>query len=849
MFRTPAPTGLPVEECIEEIRAALALARHAVLQAPPGAGKTTVVPLRLLHERWLADQRIVVLEPRRLATRAAAARMASLLGERVGATIGYTTRDERRMGPDSRVEVVTDGILTRRLQHDAELPGVGLIVFDEVHERNLQSDLAMALALDVRAGLRPDLRLLAMSATLDSAPLAAMLGQPGQPAPMIVSDGRQFPVEIRWTPASPHRQLEDAVAAAVVVAAAADEGDVLVFLPGAGEIRRVQAKLAGTLPGPIDVLALFGALSASEQDLALAASSPGRRRVVLATDIAETSLTVEGVRVVVDAGLSRSPRYHPGSGLTRLHTAPASRSSADQRAGRAGRQGPGVAYRLWSEHQHVGRRRLSQPEIETVDLAGLVLELAVWGAGPSHLAFLEPPPRAAFDQGRALLAALGALDPLSGRPTADGRRMADLPLHPRLARMVIGSDDAGRGSLACMLAALLEDRDILPGRPGDIGVDVAERIRLIADTDSRHHLVDHAALSSARRRADVLARRAGIRSGPIDVGDCGRVLALAYPDRVAQARGQGRFRLRTGRGAWMAESDPLAGEAFLVIAHLDGDQRDSRIRLAAALDRSDLEAAAAVPVTTSTVVTWDAGHDGLRATVTRSLDGLVLSTNEQRVAAGPEATAALLQHVRAAGLGVLPWTDIARLVQRRALFVRTVEGEGWPDLSDAALLAGIDGWLAPRLEATTGQAGLSRVDVTQALRAHLGHSRMGELDRLAPASVAIGAGRRLRVDYRPDQPTARARIQDLFGINEHPAVAGGRVPLVLQLLSPAGRPVQVTADLPGFWAGSYAAVRKELAGRYPKHRWPTDPADPANVVAIRSRNRPGGETDPPYRGR
>jgi ATP-dependent helicase HrpB len=753
--------------------------------------------------------------------------MASLLGEPVGATVGYSTRDERQVGPGTRIEVVTEGILTRRLQLDPSLPGVGLVIFDEVHERNLQTDLALAFALDVKASLRPDLRLLAMSATLDTDGIASVLGGGGASAPVIVSHGRQHPVDIRWSPPALRRRADEGVAPAVVAAvlAAVDagDGDILAFLPGAGDIRRAEARLVSFLPAGVDVLPLFGALTASEQDRALAPSPLGGRRVVLATDIAETSLTVAGVRIVVDGGLVRSPRYDPSTSLTRLHTASASRSAADQRAGRAGREAPGVAYRLWSQHEHAGRPRFPQAEIMSVDLAGFVLELAVWGAPPSALTFLQAPPQAALDDGAALLVMLGALDS-GGRPTAAGRRMAALPLHPRLARMVIGAIPLGLGGVACALAALLEDRDILRGRPGDVGVDVAERVARIVGPVGNGGPVDRSALASARRRAALLGRRAGIDPGPVDPVGCGRVLALAYPDRIGQARGQGRFRLRSGGGAWMAESDPLANETFVVVAQLDADQGDSRIRLAAALDPDDLEAAAGAPVTTATALAWDSERDDLRATVTRSLDALVLGTTERRAHPGPAAASTLLEQVRSSRLGALPWTEGAQALQRRVSFLRQTFGDGWPDLSDAALLATIDRWLAPLLATVVDRSGLERLDLTRALLALLPRSRRAELDILAPTMLEIGPRRRLRVDYRTDQPTAAARIQDLFGTERHPTVAGGQVPVVLHLLSPAGRPVQVTADLPGFWAGSYAVVRKEMAGRYPKHRWPADPS-------------------------
>ncbi len=462
-----------------------------------------------------------------------------------------------------------------------------------------------------------------------------------------------------------------------------------------------------------------------------------------------------------------------------------------------------------------------------VDLAGLVLELSVWGAPVASLRFLDPPPAAALAEGRALLVALGALDEATGRPTATGRRMADLPVHPRLARMVTDATALGRGGVACALAALLEDRDILGGRPGEVGVDVAERVRLIAGAGAGEGFgVDRAGLAAARRRAGRLRLRAGIPSGPVDARDCGRVLALAYPDRLAQSRGRGRFRLRNGTGAWLAESDPLSGEAFLVVAQLDPDSGDNRIRLAAALDPADLEQAAGSAALTVTSVAWDPERDDLRATVTRTIDGLVLATTERKAQAGPDTTAALVDHVRASRLAALTWTDAARSLQRRVAFLRRTFGDDWPDLSDEALVADLEEWLTPRLANAVGRAGIEAVDVTASLRARLPHRRLAELEVLAPTSVPIAASRRLRVDYGTDPPSAAARIQDLFRVATHPTIAGGRIPLVLHLLSPAGRPVQVTADLPGFWAGSYAAVRKEMAGRYPKHRWPLDPQAP-----------------------
>ena len=845
------PTGLPVEDSVAALREALAGEGLAVLQAPPGAGKTTVVPLRLLEEPWLAGGRIVMLEPRRLATRAAARRMATLLREEVGGTIGYRTRDERRSGPATRVQVVTEGILTRRLQSDPELPGVGLVIFDEFHERNLHADLALALTLDARPALRPDLRLLVMSATIDTARIADLLGGATGPAPVIISEGRTWPVDIRFTPPAPPprkagykgrpgppprpgSQVVPAASAAVFRALREESGDLLVFLPGAGDIRRVEAALTDPgsgLPEGVDVRPLYGALPIADQDAALAPSPPGRRRVVLSTDIAETSLTVDGVRVIVDGGWHRTPRYDPRSGLTRLETVGITKASADQRAGRAGRTEPGVAYRLWSKLEHAARRPFPTPEIATADLAGLALELAVWGGEAASLPFLDPPPPRALEEGRRLLTSLGALS-ADGGPTTAGREMAGLPLHPRLARMVVGAVAAGRGSMACALAALLEDRDVLRGRPDEIETDVATRLRLLLDRDSRHPQADGGAVAGARRRASELARRVGVPAPHQSDGlNPGPVLALAYPDRIAQARGGARFRMRGGGGAWLPPDDPLAGEPFLVVAELDAAGRgstlagkDSRIRLAAALDAEDVETVAAATGATverAATLSWDPTRDDLRARVERRLDNLVLGESEGPAEPGPATTTALLARVRATKLAILHWSEAARSLQARVLFTRHRAPGDWPDLSDAALLASLDDWLRPLLDRAMGRADLEGIDIAAALRRLLGH-RVAELDRLAPTTITLAGGRRLPVDYGGEHPSAEVRVQDAFGTTTHPKVAGA--PVVLSLLSPAGRPIQVTSDLPGFWKGSWAAVRKDMAGRYPKHSWPLDPA-------------------------
>lgn len=812
-------TDLPVEAVIGELATALAARGSAVLVAPPGSGKTTVVPLRLLGEPWLEGRRIVVLEPRRLATRAAARRMASLLDEQVGETVGFVTRDERRTGPKTRIEVVTEGVLTRRLQRDAEQAGTGLVVFDELHERNLQTDLGLALALDARRALRPDLRLLAMSATLDASRVAAVLGQPLAPAPVISCEVRPHPVEIYWAPPPRQGRLEPHAAGVIRRALAADPGDVLVFLPGMAEILRV-AELLGD-PGA-DVRPLHGSLPPADQDAALLPSPAGRRKVVLATDIAETSLTVEGVRVVVDSGLARAPRFDARTGMTRLRTVAVSKASADQRAGRASRLGPGAAYRLWSKLEHAARRPHIDPEIAVVDLAGLVLELAAWGVvDPSTLSFLDPPPARAFEEARRLLELLGAVD-ASGRSTDLGRAMADLPLHPRLAHMVAAADPEDR-PLACVLAALVDERDVLrrpaePGaRPTDVPTDVATRVRLVAPADRRS--MSGSAARVSRSAADI-ARRAGVPVGPVQADHAGRVLALAFPDRLAVRRGSpGRFQLRTGTTAWVPPEDPLAGERFLVACDLDGRRSDARIRLAAPLDPDEVAARFSHEVEERVELAWVG--DRLVERRQRRLGGLALDTAERRPSPGPATTAAILARLRDGRLADLPWTEGSRHLRQRVAFLRARQGEPWPDWSDEVLAATLEDWLVPAIGDATGLDDVAGLDPGTILRRRLG-ALARELDALAPTHLTLTSGRRLEVDYGGEVPAVAVRVQELYGTRETPTVAGE--PVLLHLLSPAGRPVQITRDLAGFWAGSWKAVRKEMAGRYPRHRWPEDPA-------------------------
>jgi ATP-dependent RNA helicase HrpB len=828
----PDLPDLPVIEAIPAVRAALADARRAVLVAPPGAGKTTVVPLALLDEDWLAGRRIVMLEPRRLATRAAARRMAATTGTDVGSLIGYQTRDERRIGGDTRIEVVTEGVLTRRLQNDPELPGVGLVVFDEVHERNLTTDLGLALSLDVAATIRPDLRLLAMSATPDVRGLTALLD-----APIVTSEGRMFDVEMHWLPRSPSRRstgnrrggrparpttggnrIEPDVVAAVLRALREQPGDLLVFLPGIGEIRRTESMLLDVVGPDVDVFPLAGALSLAEQDAALAPARPGRRRVVLSTDIAETSLTVDGVRVVVDSGLAREPRFDARSGMTRLTTVSTSRASAEQRAGRAGRTEPGAAYRLWSKLEHGTRAAYRSPEIAQADLAGFALELAAWGGG-GDLRFIDPPPAGALARARDLLADLHAIDD-TGSITPLGRTMLGLPLHPRLARMVV----VDRSSLACVVAALVEERDVFRGRPDDLPADLALRVAAVVGHRS-HDAADRGAIRHLQERARDLANRAGIRFDPdeVDVDDTGSVLLHGYPDRLAARRRVGQFQLRSGSGAWLPDDDALADEEFLVAADLDGRRERARIRLAAAVDLDDVIAEFGGEIVERRRLDWDDERDDLVESVERRLGAIQLGRRTGRPEPGGETTAALMARVRATGLAVLRWTEAARSLRERVEFLHRTSGDPWPDWSTPALAATVDDWLAPYLPGAGGRDDLERLDLAMVLRSQLPWPQGADLDELAPASLALPTGRSVPIDYSGEQPDAFVRVQDLFGVTTHPTAGG--VPIRLHLLSPADRPIQVTADLPGFWAGSWADVRKEMAGRYPKHRWPDDPAN------------------------
>jgi ATP-dependent helicase HrpB len=813
-------TGLPVEDVVEELRSALAGVGAAVLQAEPGAGKTTVVPLRLLDEPWM-DGRILLLEPRRVAARAAAARMAALLGERVGETVGISTRDERRVSGATRIEVVTDGILTRRIQRDPGLDGVALVIFDEFHERHLQADLGLALTLDAREGLRPELRVLVMSATLDSSAVSVLLGD----APFVSSRGRSFPIDLRWMPVRSNDSLEQGVTAAVRHALEYDLGDVLVFLPGVGEINAAIRALADL--DDVDVLPLHGALSPAEQDRALRSGS--HRRVIVSTDIAESSVTVEGVSIVIDSGLARRPAFDPASGLSRLRTISTSCASADQRAGRAGRSAPGVAYRLWSESEHLRRRAWPDPEIAGADLAPLALELAAWGAPAEALRWLDPPPLGALAVAASLLIDLGAL--ADGRLTDLGRRMIELPLHPRLARILMEAPPSDR-RVAALLAAMLSERDVARrgGRDSPVSADIAERLAALTGGGSGSLAMDGAAVATVRHRADELLRRAKLATGGSLTADPGPLLALGYPDRVAQLTGGARYRLRHGSRATLPEHDPLTGAKWLVAAEIESagrsSGRDGRIRLAAVLDREDVELIGGAGVTTVVRVDWDEGVDDLRATTERVLDALVLEAKRTSAPAGPETTAALVAHAVATGLTPLGWSDAARVLQARVGWARAAFGDAWPACTDDALVSDVDMWLAPLLRRATGRAELQRVNMASVIRSRIG-SRVTDLDRLVPNTVRLASGKSAAVAYDGEHPRIAERAQDLYGTAVHPTIAEGRIPVTIEVLSPAGRPLQITGDLPGFWSAGWAGVRREMATRYPRHHWPDDPASAA----------------------
>jgi ATP-dependent helicase HrpB len=838
--------ALPIETILPEVRAHLARTGNLVVQAPPGSGKTTLLPLALLDDAWAKTGRIIVLEPRRLAARMAAKRMADLLGESVGETVGYRVRLDTKVSPKTRIELNTDGVFLRRLQRDPELQGVCAVLFDECHERGLDSDASLALCLEAQAALRPDLRLVAMSATLDAAPFAALMGPKDDPAPVVTGEGQSYPVETRWRPVSPQARLDAAVAAQVQDALLETEGDMLVFLPGVAEIRRVETLLTDAgLPSTVSILPLYGDLPGAQQDQALQPSPPGRRKVVLSTSIAESSLTIEGVRVVVDSGYMRQPRFSPSTGMAKLETVRVSQASADQRRGRAGRVAPGVCYRLWAEAAHGGLTKFTAPEIAVTDLTPLALDLAAWGVrDPKALPWLDPPPDAAMAYARDLLRELEALDE-AGAITAHGRAMAELPLHPRLAHMVIRGHAQERGGLACALAALLGERDIarVP-RNAARDADLRWRLEIVAGESERHTAphglsVDMNVVRQIRRLAGDWRRQIGAapHRGPVD--DAGLLVALAYPDRVAKKRGGGgSYLLSNGRGARLDPLDALSREDWLAVAEVDGAQADARVFLAAPIDEATIEAEFASTITVRDAVEWDDRSNAVLARRQRRLGALVLQEKALPDPPVEAIRAALIEAIAKRGLDVLPWTPGLRQWQARVALLRRhlPAAADWPDMGDAALLARLPEWLGPYLDGITKLSQLTGIDLHAALTHQLDYAQQKQLEAETPTHWQVPSGSTIPLDYtQGDVPVLAVRLQEMFGHADTPAIASGRVKLLLHLLSPARRPLQVTSDLAGFWQTSYRAVRAEMRGQYPKHDWPENPL--AAVPTARAKPR------------
>jgi len=816
-------TPLPIDAVLDELARTLAARNTAVLVAPPGAGKTTRVPLALLDEPWTKGRKIIVLEPRRIAARASAERMAKTLGERAGETVGYRVRFGSKVSRATRIEVVTEGIFSRQILDDPELNGVAAVLFDEFHERSLDADLGLALARDAQTGLREDLRILVMSATLDGARIAKLLGD----APVVESEGRAFPVETRYLGRKPDVPLERQMAEAIATSLRADPGSVLAFLPGAAEIRRTETFLRERVhDASTEIVPLFGALDAAVQDRAIAPAPKGTRKVVLATSIAETSLTIEGVRIVVDSGMARVPRYEPDIALTRLETVRASRAAVDQRRGRAGRTEPGVCYRLWDEPQTASLAAYAQPEILSADLSTLVLDLAQWGvADPSSLAFLDPPPAPAMKEAKSLLLELGALD-ADGRITAEGKSLRALALPPRLARMIVDSNRFGSGEEAAEIAAVLTER----GLGGD-GADLDARLDQFRRDRSQR-------ASSARELARRWAQQVASAEKPKGEGDLstGVMLAFAFPDRVARNRGNGSFVLANGRGAAVEQTSALARAPYIAVGELTGTAASGRILLAAPITQDEIEHHFADQIESAEEVAFDRSAMALRARRKRTLHAVTLSEAPMSLSPSTETATILANGLIAAGLDRLPWSKALKQWRDRVMFLRKAEGENWPDLSDAALAATGNDWLVPALYGKISLKDLSAGDLSDAVMNLLPWELRARLEREAPTHFEAPTGTMLAIDYEAEQgPTIAVRLQELFGLNTHPSIAKGAVPLVLELLSPAQRPVQVTRDLPGFWRGSYAAVRSDLRGRYPRHPWPEDPASAMPTRRVKPR--------------
>ena len=873
----PPHLALPINEVLPQLREALASHSAVVLQAPPGAGKTTQVPLALLNEPWLQGQSIVMLEPRRLATRAAATRMAELLSENVGHTVGYRVRFDNQVSRHTRIEVVTEGILTRRLQNDQALDGVGLVIFDEFHERNLNTDLALALCIDSLRTLRDDLKVLVMSATLDAQGIAKLLGTavppmkdvmitpPAEHAPIITSMGRSFPVAVSYLPREPEGRVADIMVAALhrllterVNDVTGDiKGDILAFLPGSGEIRRIQQLLKTEAAcADVNIYPLYGDLPREAQDRAIRPDVSGRRKIVLATPIAETSLTIEGITIVVDSGWARVPRFDPNSGLTRLDTVRISRASAEQRAGRAGRLAPGHCYRLWAESTQRGLQAHTVPEIMAADLTPLALELAQWGArDTADLVWLDPPPPGALAQARQLLSALDALDD-QGMITATGKAMAALPAHPRLAHLLLKGNKAGLGALACDIAALLGERDIINAETAQTrSCDLLQRLEAImvfrkhGRSGAQSHHADPSGCERIEQASQQWRRLLTIKHAAHDLNDAqkntGLLLALAYPDRIAAQReiNTGRYRLANGRGVRLATHDHLAKSPYLVAAHLDAGHTRYDARTSAGHHEGIIYLAA--PVTTQVLrehltdhikihdsIRWDHQQQAVIARREERLGELILATQPLDTNLHDKSSTAMLEGIRRMGLSALPWTREAREWQARVLSLRhwcVSDSNGsheddWPDVSDTHLETTLEAWLEPHLHGITRRDHLARLSMLTLLQNHLDYQHLCRLDEGAPTHLTAPSGSHLRLTYLPGEPPVLAvKLQEMFGLADTPRIAWGRVAVTLHLLSPGQRPIQITQDLRGFWDRTYAEVKKELKGRYPKHPWPDDP--------------------------
>ncbi|WP_114007650.1 ATP-dependent helicase HrpB [Cohaesibacter intestini] len=795
---------LPIREALPSLLSALGDAGRAVLIAPPGAGKTTCVPLACLDQPW-REGKIIMLEPRRLSARAAARRMAELLGEPVGKRVGYRVRMESRISKDTIIEVVTEGVFARMIVDDPGLEGVSLVLFDEFHERSLDADMALAFTLEVQAALRDDLRLVVMSATLDGGRVASILDD----APIVQSMGRTYPVETRYLPRKPQGRLEEAVTAAVMQALEEEEGSLLVFLPGQAEIHRTEERLAKRLPKDILLAPLYGAMDGKAQDLAIRPVGAGKRKIVLATSIAETSLTIDGVRVIIDAGLVRRPRFEPNLGISRLETVRVSRASADQRQGRAGRTEPGVCYRLWDKGQTAALPAFEPPEILESDLSRLVLDLALWGeSDPTNLKWLDQPPAAGWSEAVKLLTDFGALDD-KGLLTAHGKAIATLPLPPRLAHMLVLSRRQGGEPLAARIAALLTEGGRM--RHNDLR-------RLLQDLDSNRlpRARDIKALASRWSKAS--------GKGAIPPEEAGSILALAYPDRIAMRRGAaGRYLLASGRGGVLDPEDPLNTEMFLVVADLQGAAGNARITLAAPIDRKTVVDNFADLITQEEAVTYDRQTGTVSAKLETRLGRIVLAEKRLKQPSPDAISAALIAAIRKEGLRVLPFSKETQRWRGRIRFVAERE-EGWPDFSDAGLLDRLEDWLQPFLAGKTALSDITSGDLQSALQAQVPYDRLASLDAVLPTHFVVPTGSKIPIDYGAENgPVLAVRVQELFGLDSHPSIMGGKLPLLLHLLSPAHRPLQVTRDLPGFWRGSWKDVKADMRGQYPKHVWPDDP--------------------------